>query len=137
MTVDGVNSDGWGVLAEPSRRSICMQLAEGPRAVGDLAKDLPISRPAVSRHLRLLKHAGLVTEQPQGTRRIYQLDIHGIDAVENYIAQVWGDAVTRFRLMAENTVPSSDVDDGGGTQANRGTVPPSKRTDPRNGAGRQ
>lgn len=129
--------DPFEALGDPHRREIVELLRGGGRSVGDIAHALPISRPAVSRHLRLLKHAGLVTEQPQGTRRIYQLDIHGIDTVETYIAQVWGDAVTRFRLMAENTAPSSDVDGGGNTQANRDTAARSKRTDPRNGAGRR
>jgi DNA-binding transcriptional ArsR family regulator len=129
--------DPFEALGDPHRREIVELLRGGGRSVGDIAQALPISRPAVSRHLRLLKHAGLVTEQPQGTRRIYQLDVHGIDTVENYIAQVWGDAVTRFRLMAENTVPSSNDDGGGDTQANQISVPPSKRTDSRPRSGRQ
>jgi DNA-binding transcriptional ArsR family regulator len=129
--------DPFEALGDPHRREIVELLRGGGRSVGDIAQALPISRPAVSRHLRLLKHAGLVTEQPKGTRRIYQLDVHGIDTVENYIAQVWGDAVTRFRLMAENTAPSSNDDGGGDTQANQISVPPSKRTDSRPRSGRQ
>ena len=69
----------------------------------ELADELPISRPAVSRHLRLLKEAGLVVEEALGTRRIYSLHGEGIAAVEAYLAEVWGDAMTRFRLLAENT----------------------------------
>jgi DNA-binding transcriptional ArsR family regulator len=95
--------DPFEALGDPTRREIVELLRAGGRSVGDIADSLPISRPAVSRHLRLLKEAGLVAEQPQGTRHIYRLDDHGIDTVQNYIAQVWGDAVARFRLMAENT----------------------------------
>ena len=70
-----------------------------------IADELPISRPAVSRHLRLLKDAGLVIEEPIGTRRIYRLQQEGVEAVEAYLRQVWGEAATRFRLAAENTTP--------------------------------
>lgn len=104
--------DPFEALGDATRREIVEILRNGGRSVGDIADALPISRPAVSRHLRLLKEAGLVAEQPQGTRRIYRLDDHGIAAVQTYIAQVWGDAVTRFRLMAENThaIPGEDID---------------------------
>ena len=71
-----------------------------------MAAALPISRPAVSRHLRLLKQAGLVAEHPQGTRRIYHLREEGLRAVQAYLERVWGDAAQRFRLMAENTGPA-------------------------------
>jgi len=80
-------------------------LADRSRSVGELADAMPISRPAVSRHLRLLKDAGLVTEAARGTRRIYRLHGEGIDAVEAFLRQMWGDAATRFRLTAENTRP--------------------------------
>ncbi len=73
-----------------------------------MADALPISRPAVSRHLRLLKEAGLVVEEPQGTRRIYRLDDQGLAEVEGFLTQVWGEAATRFRLLAENTTPRED-----------------------------
>ena len=77
--------------------------------MGALARALPISRPAVSRHLRLLKEAGLVTEEAEGTRRIYRLHDQGLAAVERYLREVWGDAASRFRLMAENTAPRRRV----------------------------
>jgi DNA-binding transcriptional ArsR family regulator len=64
---------------------------------------MPISRPAVSRHLRLLKEAGLVVEEPIGTRRIYRLHDEGLGAVRSYLERVWGEAAARFRLTAENT----------------------------------
>jgi DNA-binding transcriptional ArsR family regulator len=64
---------------------------------------MPVSRPAVSRHLRLLKEAGLVIEEPRGTRRIYRLHDAGLEAVRDYLLRVWGEAASRFRLAAENT----------------------------------
>jgi DNA-binding transcriptional ArsR family regulator len=78
-------------------------LRERDRSVRELADELPISRPAVSRHLRLLKDAGLVSDRPEGTRRLYRLHDEGIEAVRAYLEQVWGDAAARFRLTAENT----------------------------------
>jgi DNA-binding transcriptional ArsR family regulator len=90
-------------LGDPNRRAIVELLGYGERSVRELADALPISRPAVSRHLRLLKEAGLVVEEAQGTRRIYRLDVPGVEAVDAYVAQVWGDAVARFRLMAGST----------------------------------
>lgn len=71
----------------------------------ELADELPISRPAVSRHLRLLKDAGLVSDRPEGTRRLYCLHDEGIEAVRAYLEQVWGEAAGRFRIAAENTQP--------------------------------
>jgi DNA-binding transcriptional ArsR family regulator len=70
--------------------------------VREIADALPISRPAVSRHLRLLKDAGLVTDRAQGTRRLYRLHDEGIDAVQAYLEQVWGEAAARFKLVADN-----------------------------------
>ena len=78
-------------------------LGGGDRSVGELAGELPISRPAVSRHLRLLKQAGLVTDRAEGTRRLYRLHDEGIEAVRAYLEQVWGEAAARFRLAAENS----------------------------------
>jgi DNA-binding transcriptional ArsR family regulator len=78
-------------------------LGDRPRSVSELALELPISRPAVSWHLRLLKEAGLVAEERRGTRRIYELREAGLDAVRAYLEALWGDAAARFRLMAENT----------------------------------
>jgi DNA-binding transcriptional ArsR family regulator len=75
--------------------------------VQELADALPISRPAVSRHLRLLKDAGLVVDRPEGTRRLYRLHDAGVEAVRTYLESVWGDAAARFRLAAENTTPDA------------------------------
>ena len=95
--------DPFEALGDPTRRELLRQLSSGDRSVSELAATLPISRPAVSRHLRVLREAGLVDEVPRGTRRIYHLQDQGIDAVRAYLEQVWGDAATRFRLTAENT----------------------------------
>ena len=95
--------DPFDALGDPNRRAIVELLAGGDRSVQQLADALPISRPAVSRHLRLLKEAGLVTEEPLGTRRIYRLHDEGVDQVRRYLERVWGEAATRFRLVAENT----------------------------------
>jgi DNA-binding transcriptional ArsR family regulator len=95
--------DPFEALGDANRRAIVELLGAGDRSVRELADALPISRPAVSRHLRLLKEAGLVSDRPEGTRRLYRLHDEGIAAVREYLEQVWGDAAARFRLMAENT----------------------------------
>jgi DNA-binding transcriptional ArsR family regulator len=84
--------DPFDALGDANRRAIVELLGSGGRSVQELADALPISRPAVSRHLRLLKRAGLVREEPVGTRRIYRLHGEGIEAVRTYLEQVWGDA---------------------------------------------
>jgi DNA-binding transcriptional ArsR family regulator len=95
--------DPFEALGDPNRRAILTLLGSGERSVHEIAQALPISRPAVSRHLRLLKEAGFVTEEPRGTRRIYRLQDEGPAAVRAYLQQLWGDAAARFRLTAENT----------------------------------
>jgi DNA-binding transcriptional ArsR family regulator len=95
--------DPFAALGDANRRRIVELLAGGDRSVGDLAGEMPISRPAVSRHLRLLKDAGLVHERSEGTRRIYRLHDEGPAAVESFVREMWGDAAGRFRLTAENT----------------------------------
>src|SRR5271155_3928335 len=95
--------DPFDALGDANRREILRLLSSGDKPVQEIAAAMPISRPAVSRHLRLLKEAGLVAEQSRGTRRIYQLQAHGVRAVQAYLEGVWGDAAVRFRLMAENT----------------------------------
>ena len=97
--------DPFEALSDPNRRAIVELLSIEDRPVQELADALPISRPAVSRHLRLLKEAGLVIEEPVGTRRIYRLQDQGVEAVQAYLTRVWGDALARFRLTAENTTP--------------------------------
>jgi DNA-binding transcriptional ArsR family regulator len=105
VTAGAPAGDPFEALGDPNRRAIVELLGSGGRSVRELADDLPISRPAVSRHLRLLKEAGLVVEESQGTRRIYSLHVRGVQAVEEYLTEVWGDVVARFRLLAENTEP--------------------------------
>jgi DNA-binding transcriptional ArsR family regulator len=95
--------DPFGALGDPNRRAIVELLVPGERSVRELAEALPISRPAVSRHLRILKEAGLVAEEPRGTRRLYRLHDQGAAAVAEYLERVWGEAAARFRLVAENT----------------------------------
>ena len=102
--------DAFEALGDPNRRAIVELLGRGGRSVRELADALPISRPAVSRHLRLLKEAGLVIEEPIGTRRIYRLHDEGVAAVRGYLERVWGEAAIRFRLVAENTTPRDRVD---------------------------
>ncbi|MGI8714623.1 MAG: ArsR/SmtB family transcription factor [Solirubrobacteraceae bacterium] len=99
----GAHPDPFNALGDPNRRRILDLLGSGERSVQELAAALPISRPAVSRHLRLLKQAGMVTERPVGTRRIYRLHEQGPLAVQAYLERVWGDAARRFTLLAENT----------------------------------
>ncbi|TME45204.1 MAG: winged helix-turn-helix transcriptional regulator [Chloroflexi bacterium] len=106
MSVAPFKGDPFDALGDSNRRAIVELLGSGGRTVGEIADDLPISRPAVSRHLRLLKEAGLVIDEPRGTRRIYQLHARGVQAVQAYLLEVWGDAATRFKLLAENTKPS-------------------------------
>jgi DNA-binding transcriptional ArsR family regulator len=103
MPLHALPGDPFDALGDPNRRAIVELLAAGDRSVGELAGELPISRPAVSRHLRLLKEAGLVADRAEGTRRLYRLDDEGIEAVREYLEQVWGEAAARFRLLAENT----------------------------------
>ena len=95
--------DPFDALGDPNRRAIVELLGAGERSVQEIADALPISRPAVSRHLLLLKRAGLVVEKPLGTRHIYRLHDEGIEAVEAYLQSVWGAAAARFRLLARNT----------------------------------
>ena len=95
--------DPFDALGDPTRREILRLLSDGDRPVHEIAAALPISRPAVSRHLRLLKDAGMVAEEAQGNRRIYHLREEGLHAVQAYLEGVWGSAAARFRLLAENT----------------------------------
>lgn len=88
-------------LSDPTRREIFERLAERPRAVGELAATLPVTRPAVSQHLRVLKDAGLVAETAQGTRRIYRIDPRGIGAIRDWLDRHWTDALDAFKAYAE------------------------------------
>ena len=94
-------TDGFTALADPTRRAIFERLAERPSAVGELAGELPVSRPAVSQHLKVLKEAGLVIDEPDGTRRIYRLDPDGVDALRGYLDQFWNQALVAFKRVVE------------------------------------
>ncbi len=98
-----LHRDALDALGDPSRRAIVEILSHGGQSVQQIADQLPISRPAVSRHLRMLKGAGLVSDEAEGTRRIYQLRDEGIEAVRQYFTEVWDEAIARFRILAENT----------------------------------
>jgi len=88
-------------LGDPTRRAIFEQLRRGPRAVGEIASELPVSRPAVSQHLRVLKDAGLVTERRDGTRRLYRLDPDGLGELRDYFDGFWTEALAGFKAAAE------------------------------------
>ena len=92
-------------LADPTRRSVFERLRAGPRSVGELADGLPVSRPAVSQHLRVLKEAGLVTERRDGTRRLYRIDPAGVAGIRDYFDQFWTDALAAFKAAAEKEEP--------------------------------
>lgn len=88
-------------LADPTRREVFERLAEGPQAVGELAERLPVSRPAVSQHLKVLKDAGLVTDRPQGARRVYQIDPQGLGQIRAWLDRFWDDALDAFKAEVE------------------------------------
>ncbi len=92
---------GLGALGDPTRREIFERLAAQPAAVGELARGLPVSRPAVSQHLKVLKEAGLVREISQGTRRIYSLDPRGIGAMRRWLDAHWASALDAFKEFAD------------------------------------
>jgi len=99
--------DGLTALGDPTRRAIFERLADHPSAVGELARELPVSRPAVSQHLRVLKDAGLVTDRRAGSRRIYQLNPDGVGALRAYLDRFWTRSLTAFRAAVEQ--PDEEV----------------------------
>ena len=106
----GLHREALDALGDANRRAIVEILSGGGRSVQGIADQLPISRPAVSRHLRLLKGAGLVIDDVDGTRRVYRLRDEGVEAIRQYFAAVWDEAVPRFRMFAENTKPPPAAD---------------------------
>src|ERR1700746_1249262 len=88
-------------LADPTRPQGCERLGAGPRPVGAIAEGLPVSRPAVSQHLKVLKDAGLVADRPEGTRRVYYIDPHGLGGVRRWLDQFWNDALDAFQAEVE------------------------------------
>ena len=102
MPAPATARDPFDALGDPQRRAILALLGTRDHSVQELADALPITRPAVSRHLRVLKESGLVTDRPEGTRRLYALQAEGVDAVRAYIELVWGEAAARLKLVADN-----------------------------------
>jgi DNA-binding transcriptional ArsR family regulator len=90
-------------LGDPTRRDIFERIAARPSAVGELASELPVSRPAVSQHLRVLKDAGLVNDHPAGTRRIYELNPQGVDVLRSYLDGFWNRSLAAFKRAAERS----------------------------------
>jgi DNA-binding transcriptional ArsR family regulator len=101
--VNAYQADGWGVLGDPTRRSIVLQLAQRPQAVVELAATLPISRPAVSQHLKILKDSGLVAEQAEGTRRIYHLNEAGLNALRDQLDTFWSRALANYEAVIDES----------------------------------
>jgi DNA-binding transcriptional ArsR family regulator len=96
-------ADAFTALGDPTRRAIFESLAAEPRAVGEIARELPVSRPAVSQHLKVLKGAGLVLDRPAGTRRIYAVDPDGVEALRAYLDQFWSKTLTAYKAVVEQT----------------------------------
>jgi DNA-binding transcriptional ArsR family regulator len=93
----------FAALHDPTRRAVLEQLRYGPRAVGEIARRLPVTRPAVSQHLKVLKEAGLVDDRSQGTRRIYHIDPKGLGAMRAWLDQFWDSALTAFAAEIERS----------------------------------
>jgi DNA-binding transcriptional ArsR family regulator len=100
-------ADGWTALADPTRRAIFERLADRPQAVGELAGELPVSRPAVSQHLKVLKEARLVVDRSAGTRRIYQVNPDGLAALRAYLDHFWDQALAGYRTAVEQRTKES------------------------------
>ena len=100
-------ADGWAALADPTRRLIFELVAARPRAVGEIARELPVSRPAVSQHLKLLKTARLVLDEAQGTRRIYRVDPVGLGELRAQLDRFWTQALANFKQIVEQ--PEEDA----------------------------
>ena len=94
-------AEGWATLADPTRRSILMELAEGERTVSELTATVPVSQPAVSQHLKVLRHVGLVSDRAMGTKRIYRLNEAGVVALRDQLDTFWKRAMSRFEELME------------------------------------
>jgi DNA-binding transcriptional ArsR family regulator len=101
--VETYEHDAWIALGDPTRKAIFELLADRPRPVGELASELPVSRPAVSQHLRVLKDAGLVVDQPAGTRRIYRVEPDGLAALRADLERFWGKALVAYKAAVEQS----------------------------------
>lgn len=94
-------------LADPTRRRVFEKLRDGPRTVGALARDMPVSRPAVSQHLRVLKEAGLVRDEQDGTRRLYAIDPRGLGPLRRWLDQFWDGALDAFKAEVDRSTPQT------------------------------
>ena len=101
-------------LADPTRRAVFERLRRGPSAVGELADELPVSRPAVSQHLKALKEAGLVADRAEGTRRVYFIDPDGLGELRRWLDQFWDEALSAFKAEVEAGASPSRVKNKGG-----------------------
>jgi DNA-binding transcriptional ArsR family regulator len=99
-------------LGDPTRRTVFERLREGPRSVGDLARGLPVSRPAVSQHLRVLKQAGLVRERREGTRNYYSVNGDGLAELRTYFEGFWDETLAAFKAAAESEGDEDESEDG-------------------------
>jgi DNA-binding transcriptional ArsR family regulator len=108
--VETYEDGGLGLLGDPTRRGIFELLARGPCSVQELAEQLPVSRPAVSQHLKVLRDGGLVVSHAEGTRRIYRLNPSGVTALRMWPDGVWSDALANFHKVAEMT-PTPDPEE--------------------------
>jgi DNA-binding transcriptional ArsR family regulator len=106
--VAAYQTDALTALGDPTRRAIFERLASRPRAVGELAGELPVSRPAVSQHLKVLKDARLVVDRREGTRRIYQLDRDGLAELRGYLDHFWDQALAAYKTAVERQVKESE-----------------------------
>ena len=95
--------EAFDALGDPTRRAVFERLADGPLAVGEIARDMPVSRPAVSQHLKVLQDAGLVVHTQAGTRRLYRVDPRGVEALRNWFDRFWTDRLAAFKEAAERT----------------------------------
>jgi DNA-binding transcriptional ArsR family regulator len=94
-------ADPWTALGDPTRRAVFARIAQRPRPVGEIASELPVSRPAVSQHLRILKEAGLVHDRRDGTRRIYAVRREGLEVMRAELDQFWNDTLTNFKALVD------------------------------------
>lgn len=106
--MEAYQADPWTALGDGTRRAIFERLADGPRAVGELAAELPVSRPAVSQHLKVLKDAGLVVDRPAGNRRIYQVNPDGISALRAQLDRFWRKALATYKEVVEQPTETEE-----------------------------
>ena len=107
MTYGSARPNVLAALADPTRRQVFERLRGGPKPVGQIARGLPVSRPAVSQHLKVLKEAGLVTDRADGASRVYQIDPKGLAQVRRWLDQFWDDELVAFKAEAEATAPQA------------------------------